>query len=911
MKRKFSIAFALPFLFAMSLFAGLASAADLGNMTELQSGWRMMSAKNVSEDCATVSQPPFNASKWYVIQELPSTVLQTLEDNGVYKDLYYGMNLATAVPQDLWKQDWWYRTTFAAPAGRDVYSLIFKGINYRADIWLNGHKVADRLQVVGMYNSFEFDVSKYIKAGERNVLAVRVTPEQRLPDTGGVELGDSWLDWINWKYIGYHNPEKHLDLSFVPDRNAGIWKRVYLSSTGKVAVRNPYVSTDLPLPATSPATLTVYCDLKNGTAGAVSGTLSGEISRPGKAAIQFQKNIELSGNETKEVALTPADFAQLTVTNPDLWWPYQWGQPNLYELKLDFKTDGQVSDSSTIKFGIRKIVQRRDSDNSFPNIGKNGNFYLQLNGKDFLIRGAAYTPDLLFKNDPDRDRAIMSYVKDLGLNLLRWELKIADNTMIEQADEQGVPTMFGWMCCAQWEAWDLWDAEDHRVARESLKARIKELRSHASVFVWANGSDGLPPEPVLSDYNHILRDMHWQNAVVDTVSHVNRSWSGIHMAGPYVWRPPYYWFSEKFGPERGSSAEEGDNEVIPPLESLKKFIPADKLWPINDYWYFHAGANGGNNTLDSVKKAVDKRYGPSHSAEEFSKKAQLANYENVRAQFENYSASGWANHKMMVYWMLDNHWPSFFGHLFDYYYKQGGGYFGAKKGLRPLSVVYDYYATGDRSKANIYVVNQTLQARNHLKVSVAFYNLDGSQKYSKEVKDFTSPLSSSVAAMTISRVPDLSTAFLVRCQLRDEKDILLVDNLYWQSTADDDLGSTKNDDQFALTQTKWADLSTLNEMPPADAAVSGTVGTRGGEATATITITNNSNHIAFFMRAEITKGSDGEEILPIRYEDNYITLFPNESRTIQANFRTAELAGQTPALRLEGYNVGKKIAAMN
>jgi len=107
--------------------------------------------------------------------------------------------------------------------------------------------------------------------------------------------------------------------------------------------------------------------------------------------------------------------------------------------------------------------------------------------------------------------------------------------------------------------------------------------------IWASGSDGLPPDQVLNDYHQILREEHWQNAVVDTVSHVNRTWSGIHMAGPYVWRPPYYWFSDQYGPARGSSAEEGDNETIPPLESLKRFIPADKLWPINEYWYFHSG----------------------------------------------------------------------------------------------------------------------------------------------------------------------------------------------------------------------------------------------------------------------------------------------------------------------------------
>src|SRR6266852_4280748 len=238
------------------------------NLTELERGWKITSASNISGDEALISQSTYDASRWYAVKHMPATVLQVLEDNGVYKNLYDGMNLTA--PGDLWKQDWWYRTTFAAPAGRDVYSLIFKGINYRADIWLNGHKVANRATVVGMYDSFEFNVTEFIIPGGANVLAVKVTPEHSLEGENGVELADSWLDWINWKYLGYHNPEKHLDISFVPDRNAGIWKRVFLSSTGAVTIRNPYVSTDLPLPATSPTLLTVYCDVSNETDKPVS-----------------------------------------------------------------------------------------------------------------------------------------------------------------------------------------------------------------------------------------------------------------------------------------------------------------------------------------------------------------------------------------------------------------------------------------------------------------------------------------------------------------------------------------------------------------------------------------------------------------------------------------------------------------
>ena len=825
------------------------------------------------------------------------------------------MNLAT--PGELWKQDWWYRTTFTAPPGREVYSLLFKGINYRADIWLNGHQVANRATAVGMYDEFEFNVTEFIVPGGPNVLALKVMPEQSLEPENQVELADSWLDWINWKYLGYQAPQKHTEISFVPDRNAGVWKRVFLSSTGAVTIRNPYVATDLPLPATSPASLTVYCDLSNTTSKPISGVLSGEISRPGKPAIRFQQNIQLPANQTNEVMFAPAQYAQLAVADPDLWWPYQWGEANLYRLKLDFRTDDkrELSDSQAIDFGIRKITQGRDSDNSFPEIGSGGNFYLQVNGRDYLIRGGVYSPDLLFRTDPARDATIMSYAKDLGLNLLRWELKIADDTMIDRADHEGMPVMLGFMCCAQWEHWELWDAEDQRVARASLRARIRELRSHPAVVIWANGSDGLPPDPVLNDYRQILKAQHWQNAVVDTVSHVNRSWNGLHMAGPYVWRPPYYWFSDKYGPARGSSAEEGDNETIPPLESVRKFIPADKLWPINEHWYFHAGANEGNNTLENIQRVIDKRYGPSHSSEEFTKKAQLAHYEDVRAQYETY-ATHWANRKMMIHWMMNNPWPSFFGHLFDDYFKPGGGYFGAKKGLRPISVVWDYYASGDRSKAKLYVVNQTPEARKNLKVAVEFFNLDGTRKYFTEISAFSIGPNTSREAMAIPRIPNLDSTYLIRSVLLDptsstagagpSEDKVLAENVYWESTTDDDLGDARNNDQFKTVLAKWADLSALNAMPASELHVSAHLSASNTGKQVEITLANPGNHVAFFVRAEVTRGLDGEEVLPVTYDDNYITVFPHETRTIQATFNSS--AGEvSPAVRVEGYNVAKKV----
>jgi exo-1,4-beta-D-glucosaminidase len=892
----------LPGIATVPLFA----AAENQGRIELAENWKLASAKEAQSEGAAISVAGYKDARWHPIHRMPATVLEILQEDGVYSNLYVGKNLLEKVPQDLYQQDWWYRTTFKAPAG-DFYTLEFLGINYRAEIWLNGGKIADNKQVAGMYAAHQFNVTPWIKPGSRNVLAVKVTPEQLVQDVNGVELADSWYDWINWKYIGYNGPKRNTGagVSFVPDRNAGVWKPLYLRVTGSVSVNHALVNSELSL-AESTARLTVFANLRNLSAQPVSGILKGTISRPGKPAIHFEQSVtNLSAGEDREVEFTPEKYLELVVTHPDLWWPYTMGEPALYDLQLEFVHNKLVSDSAHIRFGIRSITQHRDNDEQFPDVGKGGNFYLQVNGRDFLVRGGDYTPDLLYRYDPQREADILRYVKDLGINFLRWESKISSEHIVELADAQGIPLMFGWMCCNQWEKWDQWSEEDHRVASESLRSQILMLRPHASVFVWANASDGRPPEPVRQEYHRNLSELHWQNAAVDTVSSFargangDRLWDGIRMEGPYCWRPPNYWFSGKYPATFGSAIEQGDNEHIPTLESLKKFIPADKLWPINDTWFMHAGAWGGNSTLANIRLALNNRYGPSTNVEDFVRKAQLAHYENTRAQFENVAASGWATHKMVGYWMLNSHWPSFYGNLIDYYLSPGGAYYGAKKGLRPLSVVFDSYATGDRSQARIIVFNQTPGDVSGLRVRVRIYDLDGKVRDDRSTNGLAVPFNGATHAMVLPRYPGSSPVFFVRCQLFDDSGKLVVDNTYWQSQKDDDLGARGHDMVMTLRQDKWADMTALNTMPPASVEIGATQIRIGKESHVTIRLHNPSAHIAFFERATISTARAGNEILPIEYDDNYITVFPGE---------TAEIHGIVPKgaksrwVTLDGYN---------
>jgi exo-1,4-beta-D-glucosaminidase len=889
------------------------AAAQSPETIELAENWKLTSASNLQTSGEAISLPDYKDTDWHTIHRMPATVLEILEEDGVYPNLYVGKNMAENVPQDLYKQDWWYRTTFTAPSEHTVYSLEFPGINYRAEVWLNGQLIADSKHVVGMYCAHELNATQWIKPGERNSLAVKVIPERAIQDVDGIELADSWFDWLNWKYLGYQGERKKNShgISFVPDRNAGIWKPVYLKVSGGVILSNLLVNTELPLPETTSAKLTVYAALRNASERQVNGTLRGTISRPGKTTIQIEQPIALAPGEEREARFAPPQYAQLAVSNPDLWWPYTLGKPNLYDLRLEFLESNRVSDAAHIRFGIRSITQYRDHDEQFPAVGKGGNFYLKINGKNFLVRGGVYSPDLLYRYDPDREAAILRYVKDLGLNMLRWESKISSEHIIELADEQGIPLMFGWMCCNQWEMWDQWSEEDHRVAEESLRSQISMLHHHPSVLIWANGSDGLPPDPVLNKYRSILAGLHWQNATVDTVSSFakdaqgERLWNGIHMEGPYSWRPPTYWFSGKYPASRGSCAEQGDNEHIPTFESLKKFIPAEKLWPINDTWYFHSGANPGNNLLTTIQQALDQRYGPSNGAEEFARKAQLAHYENTRAQFEAFAGDGWANHKMTIYWMLNSHWPSFFGNIFDYYLSPGGAYYGAKAGLRPLSVVFDSYATGDHNQAKITVVNQTPTPQNNLRVRVRVYDLQGKLRGDRQAENLQVDSGGAVQAMTLPRFSDASDVFFVRCQLLASDGKLLAENVYWQSQKDDDVG--EHDSAFGLKPASWADMTSLNTMPKVPLELSAKHSSSVREDHVTIRLRNRSEHIAFFERATITSAQDGDELLPIEYDNNYVTVFPEE---------TVEIHGLVPQsakaawVKLEGYDTPQTVVAI-
>src|SRR6266542_6778704 len=460
--------------------AAAVTTSPTAGSTELSTGWALRSANTVTDTGATISQVGYSTSGWNPIA-LPSTVLAGLVANNVYQNIYFGTNLQS-VP-DLTTQNWWFRGEFTAPAitAGQVYWLRFKGISYRAQIWLNGTQLDSN--AAGTMVVHEYNATNLIRPGALNALAILVTP----PAHGCDDLSFCTVDW---------NPE-------APDMNAGLWGKTLLDTTGPVALRDPYVKTDLPLPATSSADLTVYADAVNATDAPVSGTVSGTITKPGYPSISFSQNVTLNANERREIVFDPATYPQLRVANPALWWPYQFGNPDLYQLSLTAASGRTTWDTKSTSFGIREFTDYRTTVNGTSFVG------YKINGQNIMFRGGGYMWDLLQRFDPKSAATTIQYVKDMGLNTIRLEGTVGYEDLYDRADKAGIMIMAGFVCCSAGENDSRWSTEQEQVANASLKTQMRALRAHASPFLWTFGSDCPVTSAHLTTYKSTASTLHW------------------------------------------------------------------------------------------------------------------------------------------------------------------------------------------------------------------------------------------------------------------------------------------------------------------------------------------------------------------------------------------------------------------
>jgi exo-1,4-beta-D-glucosaminidase len=856
----------------------------------LREHWALQSSAKVEAKGDVISTADFVPEGWHDVT-VPTTVVAALVKDKTLPDPFFAMNLREfpgvtypvggnfsniAMQSDSpYAVSWWYRKQFAAPPdykGKTVW-LNFKGINYRANVWLNGKQIATSNDIAGAWRTYELNVTDALKPGAENILAVQVfAPTEN-------DLAITFVDW---------NPAP-------PDKNMGLWREVYLTTSGPVALRYPTVVSKLNLPDDNSARLTVTAQVKNGSNHAVKGKLKGQIEN-----VAFEQDVELAANESKDVTFTPDQFSQLVLSNPRLWWPAQMGKPNLYPLTMEFEIDGAVSDRSHTEFGIREVTSE---------VNATGGRAFHINGKNILLRGGGWTPDMMLREDSQRLHDEFRYVQDMGLNTVRLEGKLETQEFFDLADHDGILVMAGWCCCDFWERWPRWKPQDFEIAQQSLRDQIYRLRSHPSLVMWLNGSDNPPPPDVEQMYLDIEKQLLWPNPVVSSATGKPTTVtgdSGVKMSGPYEYVAPSYWEKDTLqgqpgrklcnaggcGGAYGFNTETSMGPAVPPIESIHAMVGKDHLWPIDDVWNYHAGG-GEFKTISVFSTALANRYGKSNSVEDFAFKSQLQTYEGVRAMYEAYSRNKYQA-TGVIQWMLNNAWPSMIWHLYDYYLRPGGGYFGAKRAMEALHPIYGY---DDHS---IWVVSSQYEDAKGLKLTTKVYNQDMTEKFSHE-DSLDAGADSTAKILTLPDISGLSPVYFVLLRLTDSTGKLAGSNFYWLSTKPETIDWAKS--TWWMTPTdSYADFSALAQLPKVKLKVSDRTERKGGESYTHVTIENPSRNLAFFVRLKVSKGEKGEEILPVVWEDNYISLLPGEKREVTAIYHARELGAEKPAVEVSGWN---------
>jgi exo-1,4-beta-D-glucosaminidase len=853
--------------------------------TVLREGWKVQSSAQADASGEKISQPGFATPGWYSTS-VPQTVFAVLVENGLYKNPYYGTNLRTfpgveykigsqfanqdMPPNSPYAVPWWYRKEFELPAsdaGKQIW-MQFRGINYRAEIWINGKKVAGSDEVVGAFRRYDFNLTALVHPGEKNAVAVAVSA----PAAG--ELGITWVDW---------NPTP-------PDKDMGLWQEVVISTSGPVALRHPFVETKLDLPKAELAHLAVHAYANNSTGAPVKGTLRGKITGGG-LAIDFSQDVELAANESKEIIISPDAVPGLNLLRAKLWWPYQMGEPFLHKLTLEFLTaNGRaVSDSQSINFGIVQTNSEMTPD---------GYRLLKVNGKPILIRGGGWASDMLLRVDESRRQAEFRYIKEMGLNTIRLEGKLEDESFLERADRDGILVMAGWCCCDAWEKWGKWGDENKHVSVSSLRDQLLRLRQHPSLLVWLNGSDNPPPAEREQAYLDVEKETRWPKPVFSSATAKKAEVSGdsgVKMSGPYDYVPPDYWLLDtRAGGAYGFNTETSPGPAVPPLEELKTFIPEDKLWPPNDVWNFHSGG-GQFKTIDLFMHALEMRYGKAKDAADLAWKSQAMTYEGQRAMFEAYGRNKYKS-TGIIQWMLNNAWPSLIWHLYSYDLRPAGGYFGSKIALEPLHVQFSY---DDHSVA---VVNGTQKAQSGLKVVAKLYDISGAEKFSRDtVLDVAAD--GVTRSIAVPEPSDISSTYFLGLQLFSSAGELLSRNLYWLSSKQDVLDDAKTE-WYYTPQTEFADFTALQDLPKASLHAA-LYPAAGGEHDASfrVVVENTGKSVAFLTRLRLVKGKEPQEILPVFWQDNYISLLPGEKREVSVSVRKSDLLSAQPSLMVDGFNL--------
>ncbi|GHH76804.1 beta-mannosidase [Streptomyces sulfonofaciens] len=845
--------------------------------------WQVQSSAVTGDDGAAVSRTGYGTAGWYVAPAR-STVLAAMLADGLYPDVFYSKNLSGIDPA-MFQVPWWYRSTFTATGGGRTV-LRADGVIPGADVWVNGRKVASRSTVQGAYTVNDIDITADVHPGE-NAIAFEVPPTD--PDK---DLSTGWVDWNQTP----------------PDNNMGIWRDVEIVRTGGVALSGARVTPDLDLTSLHRADLTVAVDAHNTGTEATTVRITGTVGGHG-APVALDRSVRLAAGETRTVTFSPSDTPGLSLRDPAVWWPVGEGAHPLYDLKLAAHQGAALTDRAGTSFGVREVTS---------SVAPGGGRQFVVNGRKVQLRGGGWAPDMFLRDDKGRTSDELGYVADLGLNTVRLEGKLENPEFYDLADRAGIMVLPGWECCDKWEAWagtggEPWTAEDRAVAARSMADEAVLLRNHPSVVAFLIGSDNAPPADIAGAYTDALEHAGWSVPIVSAASDQSTEptgESGMKMNGPYAYVPPNYWYSTRDdqGGAIGFDSETSAGEAIPRLPTLRAMLSPEEqrqLWQEPKTPQYHSGRTGSQfSDLSIFDNALTHRYGAPTSLRDYVRKAQLANYEATRAQFEAFGSRADADRPAtgVIYWMLNGAWPSLHWHLFDHNLDQAGGYFGAKKAGEPVHIQYAYDTSA------VQVVNHTPDATGDLTARVRVRDLDGTVRLDRHSAVGPVAGGHTATALTLKPPAGLTSAYFTELTLTDAHGRQVSRNVYWNST-DPDVLDDAHTTWYYTPQSRYADLTALQKL--ADASITTAVHTTAtGESTTTrVTLRNTGTVPAVGLHTSVVGARHGAAVAPVSWSDDDVTVFPGQEFTLTATYRTADLRGEAPAVQLSGFNVPEAVVA--
>ncbi len=862
----------------------------VSRVENLSSGWKMQASEKLAGvEESSISENGFSDDSW-LQASVPGTVLGSMATYGVIEDPYFGIKMQS-VDIEQFKKPWWFRSAFQLSADdlKKHISLRFNGINYRAELWVNGEKVAGKDEFAGAYRMFTFAIDEYVQEGE-NTLALKLWQHAD---------GEYSIGFVDW------NPLPR-------DRNMGIFREVFLEVNEGVKIRSPFVSSKVNTENLKDADLFIQAEIENQSDKPVEG-----VVRVDFGIGMVEKKVQIAAGDTLSCRFTSEEFAQLSVKDVKFWWPNGMGDPNLYDMTVEFISGKKVLDKVESRYGIREI-------NSYLNEDKNRVF--TINGKFVLLKGGGWVDDLLLQDTRESVEAQMKYIRHMNLNSIRCEGFWGKTQMLyDLCDEYGILVMAGFNCHWEWEEYLLKPThekyggavtpEDINLLAAYWKDQMLWLRNHPAIYVWMLGSDKLPIPELEYKYIDLFKKYDSSRpyitsaggagtednnivAEVPLISEISGP-TGMKMLGPYAYTPPVYWFTDtQLGGAYGFNTETCPGPSVMPLSSLKKMLPEESLWPIDKkYWEYHTGRNAFT-TLDRFRKAMDERYGPSNSVEEFAFKCQVSNYELMRPMFEAFIA-----HKPkstgLVQWMLNSAWPELYWQLYDTYLQPNGSFYGVRKACNPIHAIYRY------GFDDIYLANEDLNDANNLTVKIAAYDIHSKEIFSDEWKgDLATNTSKFI--YKLPEIAGLTSVWFLRLNVFDQENREVDHSTYWLSLKQDELdyeAAKKLDWPFYTPPKAYADFKALDKLPEVKLEYDYKYQKEDEKGNITLTVRNPGASIAFFTYFDLVNPGTNDPILPVYWNDNYVTLFPGEERVYTANFDLVDLKGERPELKVKAWNV--------